>query len=480
MLLAPMPQTRPVGTGASSSSFGALFGWSLRIGDVVAVTVAGVLAYYVRFGSLDIALEYQRHLGRGLLFAILVFTLAPLYRSWRGRGLAGELWTMLGAYSVMFGLAIIYAAALKLTSDISRLWWAWWFIGAVAFGTCTRVGVRGAAKWARVRGIDVRTAVVVGSRRDAMRVVDHLKRQPWAGIHLLGWFDTGNEFDTGPVPEGAHLGSLLRLRDYVEQVPVHQVWLAMPMGAQDHICLALEQLEHSTAEVKFVPDLVGLQLLNHSVEHVAGLSVINLRGTPLTADARLLKALADRAFAALALIALAPLLALLALGVKLSSPGPVLFRQPRHGLDGKIIEVWKFRSMRVHQEHAGQVTQAKKGDSRVTPFGAFLRSTSLDELPQFINVLQGTMSVVGPRPHAVAHNHHYKAQVQHYMQRHRVKPGITGWAQVNGLRGETDTLDKMAARVEYDLFYMQNWSPFLDMKIIAMTVLKGFIGRNAY
>lgn len=480
MLLAPMPQTRPVGTGVSSATFGALFGWSLRLGDLAAVTAAGMLAYWLRFGSLDIALDYQRHLGRGLLFATLVFTLSPLYRSWRGRGLAGELWTMLGAYGAMFALAIVYATALKLTDEISRLWWAWWFASAVVLGTLARLGVRGVADWARQRGIDVRTAVIVGGRRDVLRVVDNINRQPWAGIRLLGWFDTGNAFETGPEPELPHLGSLMRLTDYTDAVPVSQVWLAMPMGAQDQICLALEQLEHSTAEIKFVPDLMGLQLLNHSVEQVAGLPVINLRGTPLTPDARLLKAIADRAFAALALIALAPLLALLALGVKLSSPGPVLFRQPRHGLDGKIIEVWKFRSMRVHAEHAGQVTQAKKGDARVTPFGAFLRRTSLDELPQFFNVLQGTMSVVGPRPHAVAHNHHYKAQVQHYMQRHRVKPGITGWAQVNGLRGETDTLDKMAARVEYDLFYMQNWSPFLDMKIVVMTVLKGFIGRNAY
>ena len=479
MLFAPMPhQVRT--SVAAHSNLTVLLSWGLRVADLLAVTLAGVAAFWMRFGVLELTLEYQRHVGRGLLFAMLVFILSPLYRSWRGRGMAGELWTMLGAYGATFALAIVYAVALKLTDEISRLWWAWWFAFAVAFGTLARVGIRGAAAWVRQRGLDVRTAVVVGSRRDAMRVVENLKRQPWAGIHLLGWFDTGNEFETGPVPDIAHLGTLMRLGDYVEHVPVNQVWLALPMGAQDHICLALDQLAHSTADIKFVPDLMGLQLLNQSVEQVAGLPVINLRASPLTPDARTIKAIADRLFALTALVLISPLLALIAIGVKLSSPGPVLFRQKRHGLDGQVIEVWKFRSMRLHEEHAGQVTQATRGDSRITPFGAFLRRTSLDELPQFINVLQGTMSVVGPRPHAVAHNHHYKVQVQHYMQRHRVKPGITGWAQVNGLRGETDTLDKMSARVEYDLFYMQNWSPFLDMKIVVMTVFKGALGRNAY
>jgi len=171
---------------------------------------------------------------------------------------------------------------------------------------------------------------------------------------------------------------------------------------------------------------------------------------------------------------------LLALGVKLSSPGPVLFRQLRHGRGDQIIEVWKFRTMRQHREQPGQVTQASRNDPRVTRFGAFLRRTSLDELPQFFNVLQGTMSVVGPRPHAVEHNHHYKSLIPYYLSRHRVKPGITGWAQVNGLRGETDSLEKMAARVEHDIHYIQNWSPLLDLRIVLMTLSILSTRENAY
>jgi Undecaprenyl-phosphate glucose phosphotransferase len=481
MLFAPMPHARQLGTGASSSAhtqYAALFAVGLRVGDVAGIVVAGVLAYWWQFGTLELAIEYQRHLGLGALFAALVFTVSPLYRSWRGRGMAAELWTMLGAYGLMFGVSLLYALALKLAGDGARLWWATWFVGAVAAGSLSRIAIRSAASWARQRGIDVRTAVIVGTARDASRVAERLRRQPWAGIEMLGWFESyASTGDCGALPR---LGGHMSIGEYVESVPVNQVWIALPMGAQDEICMVLDQLSHSTADIKFVPDLMGMQLLNQSVEQVAGLPVINLRASPLHGDARLLKAVEDRILAALILVLISPLLAAIALAVKLTSNGPVLFRQKRHGLDGQVIEVWKFRSMRLHQEAAGQVTQATKHDARITPLGRFLRRTSLDELPQFFNVLQGTMSIVGPRPHATAHNHQYKTQVQLYMQRHRVKPGITGWAQVNGLRGETDTLDKMQRRVEADLFYMQNWSLLLDLRIIVTTVVKGFIGRNAY
>jgi putative colanic acid biosynthesis UDP-glucose lipid carrier transferase len=179
------------------------------------------------------------------------------------------------------------------------------------------------------------------------------------------------------------------------------------------------------------------------------------------------------------LLLISPLLLMIAAAIKLTSKGPVLFRQDRYGLDGKRIGVYKFRSMKV-MENGGAVTQAKRNDSRVTAVGAFLRRTSLDELPQFFNVLLGEMSVVGPRPHAVAHNEEYRKQVAYYMLRHKVRPGITGWAQINGWRGETDTLEKMEMRVKYDLDYIRNWSLFFDVRIVFKTVFKGFVDKNAY
>jgi len=208
--------------------------------------------------------------------------------------------------------------------------------------------------------------------------------------------------------------------------------------------------------------------------------LMNLSTTPMEGFNRYLKAFEDRLLALLILILISPLLLIIAIGVKLSSPGPILFKQLRHGWDGKPIKIYKFRTMFEHSEEGGKVTQAGRQDARVTPFGAFLRRTSLDELPQFFNVLQGRMSIVGPRPHALAHNEEYKDQIDAYMLRHKVKPGITGWAQINGWRGETDTLEKMQKRVEYDLYYIDHWSLWFDLKILLLTLFKGFVGKNAY
>ncbi len=239
-------------------------------------------------------------------------------------------------------------------------------------------------------------------------------------------------------------------------------------------------LSTSTADIRFVPDIFGFSLMNHSMTEVAGIPVINLSASPMEGWNRVIKEIEDRLLALLILIAISPIMLAIAIGVKLSSPGPCLFRQLRHGWDGRSIEVWKFRTMTLHSEERGSVTQATRIDNRVTKFGAFLRRTSLDELPQFMNVLQGRMSIVGPRPHAIEHNEQYKEVIDKYMLRHKVKPGITGWAQINGHRGETDTVEKMEKRVEYDLYYIENWSLWFDLKIIFLTFFKGFVHKNAY
>ncbi len=208
--------------------------------------------------------------------------------------------------------------------------------------------------------------------------------------------------------------------------------------------------------------------------------MLDLSSSPMQWFSQVLKWLEDRVLGSMILVLISPLMLAIATGIKLTSQGPIFFRQSRHGWNGEIIQVLKFRTMVIHKENAGQVTQATKGDQRVTPFGCFLRRTSLDELPQFINVVAGSMSIVGPRPHAIAHNEQYKELIPRYMLRHKVKPGITGWAQINGLRGETDTLDKMRMRVEFDMHYIEHWSLWNDLKIILVTVFKGFINPNAY
>jgi putative colanic acid biosynthesis UDP-glucose lipid carrier transferase len=228
-----------------------------------------------------------------------------------------------------------------------------------------------------------------------------------------------------------------------------------------------------------VPDVFGISIIQGRLQDMNGIPVVGILETPFTGTNELVKRISDVVLASIILVLISPLLLVLAIGVKLSSPGPAIFRQRRNGLDGGEITVYKFRSMRT-MDNGAVVAQATKDDPRITPFGAFLRRSSLDELPQFFNVLQGRMSIVGPRPHAVAHNEMYREMIKAYMVRHKVKPGITGWAQVNGLRGETDTVEKMRARVEYDLEYLRNWSLLFDLQIIVRTVRVIFFDRNAY
>lgn len=262
--------------------------------------------------------------------------------------------------------------------------------------------------------------------------------------------------------------ALLKL---IKSSGIKRVYIALPMLLSQQVSKLNLELMDQNIDVIWAPDIYALNLVNHSVREVSGVPIISLNESPLTSSrlSTVLKGLMDRTLAALALIVLAPVMLLIAIAVKTSSKGPVLFKQQRHGWDGSVIKVWKFRSMRLHDEAEGEVKQATKTDSRITPVGNFIRRTSLDELPQFVNVLQGRMSLVGPRPHAVSHNNFYSKKINSYLARHRIKPGITGLAQISGCRGETETLDKMQKRVEYDLSYINNWSLWLDVKILMKT-----------
>jgi putative colanic acid biosynthesis UDP-glucose lipid carrier transferase len=281
-----------------------------------------------------------------------------------------------------------------------------------------------------------------------------------AGLPLVNSFDA--------------LGTLIRRRG------IKELWLLGNPAKSPSIERYVREFRHDFVNIRLIPDLRDFAFAKPEVANVHGLPAINLVASPITPDAEWPKRLFDCAFAALVLLAIAPLLVAIAVAVRLSSPGPILFRQMRKGVDGNEFPIYKFRTMRQHVEEAGRITQARKGDPRITRVGAVLRKTSLDELPQFVNVLKGQMSVVGPRPHALEHDELYKDLVEDYMYRYRIKPGITGWAQVNGYRGETDRLEKMAARVTFDLYYIQNWSFWLDLKIIAITLIKGFFGKTAY
>jgi len=324
-----------------------------------------------------------------------------------------------------------------------------------------------------------RPAVIIGAGRMGMRVAQMLRQRASFGHDLLGFFDDRSADRVNLPPDATLVGALKLLPEFIETHGVKDVFITLPLTSQPRIQSLLESLQNTTASIHFVPDIFGVSVIQGRLEDMGGVPVVGLLVTPFTGINGFIKRASDVLLSLVILVLISPILLALAIGVKLSSPGPVIFRQRRTGLDGEIIEVYKFRSMRT-TDNGPVVVQATRGDPRITPFGAFIRKTSLDELPQFINVLQGRMSIVGPRPHAVAHNEQYRKLVKAYMARHKVKPGITGWAQVNGLRGETDTLDKMAARIEFDLEYLRNWTVGFDLLIIARTVKLVFFDRDAY
>jgi len=324
-----------------------------------------------------------------------------------------------------------------------------------------------------------RPAVIVGAHRMGRRVAEMLQARRGYGHDLLGYFDDRSATRLELPVDVPLLGGLNELPQFIERHGVKDVFITLPLTSQPRILQLMETLQNTTPSVHFVPDVFGVSIIQGRLEDMGGVPVVGLLVTPFTGINGLLKRASDIVLATLILLLITPVLMAVAIGVKLSSRGPVIFRQRRIGLDGEVIEVYKFRSMTV-QDDGAVVAQATRNDSRVTRFGAFIRKTSLDELPQFFNVLKGQMSIVGPRPHAVAHNEQYRKIVKAYMARHKVKPGITGWAQVNGLRGETDTVDKMARRVEYDLEYLRNWSLGLDLLIIARTAKLMFFDRKAY
>ncbi len=418
--------------------------------------------------------------GPFLILAVLVFAMTfpgSLARSTsHGRELAVDIAT--GWIAIVSLLLLFGWASQSLGAFDPRVLLAWALASPVALFAAHRLVPVILPRVLAVEGMR-KTAVIAGANDLGRRLAENLRADPMLGIRFAGYFDDRGSGRLHDLPAEENLGSLERLADYCRANPVDVIYIALPMASQPRILGLLEQLRDTTASIYFVPDIFIFDLIQARVDSIAGLPVVAVCETPFTGMNGLVKALSDYALASVILLLIAPLLVAIAIGVKLSSPGPVLFKQRRYGVDGRKIVVYKFRSMTV-AEDGDVVRQATRNDSRVTRFGAFLRKSSLDELPQFINVLQGRMSIVGPRPHAVAHNELYRKLIRGYMIRHKVKPGITGLAQVNGFRGETDTVEKMKGRVEYDLEYLRHWSLLLDLQIILKTVLVVLKKQNAY
>ena len=322
-------------------------------------------------------------------------------------------------------------------------------------------------------------AIIVGMNEQGVALAKRIEGTDYSGIEISGFFDDRDRQRLGCDEQVEQLGNLKELPGFVKENHIQLIYLSMPMTSKPRIMEVLDELKDTTASIYFVPDMFVTDLIQGQGASVCGIPVISVCETPFTGARGIIKWVSDVILASLILILISPILLIIALAVKFGSPGPIIFKQRRYGLDGEEILVYKFRSMTVCED-GGAIQQAQKNDSRITRLGAFLRKTSLDELPQFFNVLQGRMSIVGPRPHAVAHNELYRTLIKGYMIRHKVKPGITGWAQVSGFRGETDTLDKMQSRIDCDLDYLRNWSLKLDLYIILRTAMVVFKDRAAY
>ncbi|MHB1085033.1 MAG: undecaprenyl-phosphate glucose phosphotransferase [Thiobacillus sp.] len=382
-------------------------------------------------------------------------------------------WFFLSGLILLFSYSIGY-----LDFFPPRLVMAWMLITPVAMWVAHRVVRKLLPRLLLLEG-GRRRAIVVGAGHLGTELRGLLVNDSSLGVDVAGFFDDRAMERTELNDPKKLLGRLDDIPGYVNTHGIDLVYITLPMAAQPRTLHLLDELRDTTASVYFVPDIFVSDLIQARIDHIHGMPIVALTESPTLGVSGIGKRISDLVIASLILALIWPLLLVIAAGVKLSSPGPIIFKQRRYGLDGQEILVYKFRSMRVCDD-GDTIRQAGRGDPRTTRFGAFIRRTSLDELPQFINVLQGRMSVVGPRPHAVAHNEEYRKLIKGYMLRHKVKPGITGWAQVNGLRGETATLDKMRARVQYDIDYMRNWSLMFDLMIIAKTLVVVWRDKNAY
>jgi putative colanic acid biosynthesis UDP-glucose lipid carrier transferase len=444
--------------------------------DVVVI----VLMMFVALGLRDLELDTQYILLTVL--AVLIFTLSAVansvYRSWRTESMAAEFYGMFSVWVATLVALVMLGFATKTSSEFSRVALATWAVLVPVSLAAMRLVYRAFLRRIRVDGRNSRMVAFAGCGSAANKMARNIVEQPWMGLRVVGAFD--DRAQTRNASSNLQLlGDLKALVDQAKAGRVDIVYVTLPMHAEKRIVHLIDQLSDTTVSVFVVPDIFVFDLFNAKWSTMGDVPVVSVFDSPFYGIDGGIKRVEDVVLGSLILLLILPAMLLISLGVKFTSSGAVLFKQRRYGLNGEIVEVWKFRSMTVCDD-GERVTQAQKNDVRVTRFGAFLRRTSLDELPQFFNVLQGHMSIVGPRPHAVAHNEEYRRLIHGYMLRHKVKPGITGWAQVNGWRGETDTLDKMKSRVDCDLAYVRNWSLWLDIKIIVMTIFNGFTGKDVY
>lgn len=446
--------------------------------DGIAVTGVAWYLIYEQFGY--ITSDYV------IMLLLLIGALAVIYDHYAiyrtNVGLTVKAFRLFKAWSATFCFLVVMAFLTKQSESYSRLLVGELFVIGYFVQLFLHIAVREVQKRFMAHAYRMENALIIGNGELADFLYRKISNNPWFGERVVGCvlFDEADATQRAEGQEGPPvLGHIRALDEIVAQHAIRTVYLVTPLGGSEVINDIYLKLLEKCIAVNWVPDIFSLRLINHSVREIAGIPVLTLSETPLTGMSLFLKNVEDRVLAALILLFISPVLLVVALVIKLDSPGPVFFRQERMGWTGESFRIWKFRSMHVHQPEAGVLQQAQKNDPRLTRVGAFIRRTSLDELPQLFNVLTGEMSLVGPRPHALQHDTQYSQDIVDYFARHNIKPGMTGLAQVRGFRGETKDIAQMVQRVNSDIEYINNWSLWLDFVILVRT-LNAFTGKHAY
>jgi len=448
-----------------------------QILDVVSVAAAGAVAYYTRGFTVPVnPMVYIFAVAFGVLYSIIVFRLFGMYSLQHNRKFQYPLQRIFIAWLSVLVLLALTSYLTKTGPYFSRLWFGLWSIYGLFALLASRLVVLGFLRSTFFRKLNQKNILLVGSARLAESISDRLITYAYSDMNITGMILTGDG-EHGMVPEKLRqLGKLQDINEIIEHNKIDEIWVVLALKEEDTIREILHLLRHSTVDIRMVPDIFELRLLNQSLTDIAGIPVINLCESPMSGSNRFYKYLEDKLLSVFFLLLLSPLIALITIIIKLTSSGPVFYTQERIGWNGEIFKIIKFRSMPVNAEHQSGPIWATQGDNRATRFGAFLRRTSLDEIPQFFNVLKGDMSIVGPRPERPEFVNEFKENIPGYMKKHMVKAGITGWAQINGWRGSTD----LKTRIAHDLYYIENWSLMLDLKIIALTAAAILTQKNAY
>ena len=448
----------------------------IKIIDSIIIITSGLLCFYIlepikHFPAYDGYLpeNYLTLIVLGFIFSSWWFPVFKVYQSWRGTSLFLEIRALLLGWSCSLLGLLTFIFFTKTATDFSRHWFLLWFATTFLVLLLIHIVIRGCLRILRNKGFNTRHIVLVGGGKLNDQVAEKIQNSPWMGLKIQGFFSDTKSGSTINIP---HLGEIKNVFNYVEKNNIDQIWITLPLKEMDLIEDLCRQLHTIVVEIKLIPDISSLRLLNYSTTQIDGMTLINMSISPMSNTNRLLKWMEDKIFSLIILILISPLLLVIAITIKLTSTGPVLYRQERIGNHGKKFLMFKFRSMPTGSDKSFVWGNARS--KQKTKIGQFLRKTNLDELPQFINVLKGEMSIVGPRPERTIFVEQFKHEINNYMQKHLVHAGITGWAQINGFRGDTC----LHSRLEYDLYYIENWSLGFDLKIIALTFYKGFNNAN--